>query len=142
MTESELLLLASEYQNRTWILNTWSVSIGIALFTMAYLVGRKLTVFQLIFVIVTYVLYTVVVVRNVIRIGANQAAIQQELAALQESGVQLTAVASQIMVNYADVFSIPTALLETSYQILLFLGAITYLVVQFSKGQKDRVNGT
>lgn len=136
MSQSELLLLASEYQDRIWTLGSWSVSIAIALFTMSSLLGKKLNIYQLPFVLITYIFYTGVVIRNLSRINSSLQATVEDMRELQSAGTDLSAVSQQVLENYTGGASILTNLHEGSYQILLFFGAITYLALRYISSRK------
>lgn len=142
MAENDLLLLASEYQNRIWLLSSWWVSITVALFTLGYIVGKKISLFQLIFILMTYILYTINVVRNIGRVSANIANVINDLREIQSSGAELSNVSQQLLIGYREIGTFIDSAFFLAAPALLFFGAHIYLVSQYRTGQKALRKGT
>ena len=142
MIEADFVLMLSEYSNRSWVLQTWFVSVSMALFTVAYLVGKKLNIGQVSFILLTYILYTVAILRNLTRILNNIAGAVSSLHDLEKQDVNLSPLTMQLFDSYnADLeITLGTTfeflILEIGFFLLMFFGSIGYLIYQYRNGRK------
>jgi hypothetical protein len=130
--------MLSEYTNRVWELQTWYVSVTMALFTFAYFVARKLNFLQILFVVVTYTLYCNTILRNLTRVYPNIVAARSDLETMVQEGVAQSQLSQRLLVSYPDVgpWSLAAAQ-EMGFLFLLFLGALGYLYSQYQEGKKQ-----
>ena len=140
MSETDLVVMLSEYINRAWILQTWYVSVTMAVFTFSYFAGNKLSAAQVLFALSTYTLYCIMIFRNLMRVYPNIYAARADLESLVQDGSAQTQLSQQLLVSFPDVeaFSF-TSVLELSSLVLFFLGAVGYLFSQYKKGKKERL---
>ena len=134
MTEAELLTLFTEFG----AINTgnlyWFLSVTFALYTVAYLVGRKLSLGSVIFIIVAYLSFLILVINEMATLIGFYSAIREDLHALQESGVQLSRTATY-QLESADRLSAWNAL-GALFPFLASLGGIGYVIYQYRQGRK------
>lgn len=146
MTEADFVLMLSEYTNRSWVLQTWFVSVSMALFTVSYLVGRKISLGQLLFILLTYVLYVFAILRNLGRILDNITSTINSLLALKDQGIELSPLTTQLFESYPVEDTSLKAIIDFfifdfGFFLLMFFGAIGYVIYQYRSGKKSSSEG-
>ena len=139
MSESELLIASLEVGNQLWVIWVWGYGTTFGLYSLAYLVGKKMSLGPLVFIVLTYVAFTFWVGREILRANSLIFGILDDLRALQSSGLQLSNVSINLINSWTQEFSNIWGLLGDVFPIMLALGGIAYLIYQFRVGQKARL---
>ena len=131
MSEADLLMLHIELLNNAWtVLFTW-IGTTTAMIGAAYFVSRRIKISLLIAMLSLYAIFSAACFAQIIQTWRRILTIGEDLAALQETGVQLTLSATLLIANLESrlVVSIAGALM-----LIVFLASLIYVIYCYKGG--------
>ncbi len=128
----------SEYTNRSWVLQTWLVSISLGMFSVGHFVGRKLQLVSLIFIIFTYTLFWYGTLTQLSTIAGHYVAAITDLETIRSRNGELSMLAERNITVYGQ-FGESFFPVSYWYLPLLYFGSVIYLAFQYINGTKGKV---
>ncbi len=136
MTEADLLMYHRELVNFTVQLLFGWFTVTFGLYSLAYLVGDRLRLSAVLFVLLTYILLTYAMISILMGNAEFIQAVYEALVDLQTNGTQVSIVSQRLMQEFSGELSLWGIISQIAVLLLVPIGGIGYLIYRHREGRK------